>query len=387
MFRTSPKQLLALGVLGVCLLWGVAYLNGMFDNLDTVLETGLLLDGRVLRTVYTHNVLLDNRLKLLTAFYEALTNGLSSGPRILFFDVNYVVACTNVWVFIESRRRGVRNFFLRHAVIAIILWNANGAAIFQPPYFYFIARSKAVSRDPTIPLNEAIALFITTIPTLVAPLLLFVPAWLNYSTWDHHGFIAMFHGTPILIVIIFMVGIISLRPRHGWVSKKDVKNANVDKPWIVASYVTAGTIAAIVHLYTIISSVTTTDPDATFARLFIPSPGKTNLFPAWFPNSSPTLPALPPKYNEIMEQFHLFSQFDWIVVTLSCIVFVHYLLSRAEEDDDRKKDSRKEMSVVEMRELAYLILGTLAVGPGAAGSFALAVRESRIRERTVDKAQ
>jgi len=28
------------------------------------------------------------------------------------------------------------------------------------------------------------------------PLFLFAPAWLNYSTWQHHGYIAVFQGMP-----------------------------------------------------------------------------------------------------------------------------------------------------------------------------------------------
>ena len=76
-------------------------------------QTGFFPDGRNLRSVYTGNSLLDARLTYLTAFYEPLSNALSAGPRLLFFDLNFVLSCTNAWVFIESRRRGVRNMALR----------------------------------------------------------------------------------------------------------------------------------------------------------------------------------------------------------------------------------------------------------------------------------
>ena len=260
-----------------------------------------------------------------------------------------------------------------------------GAAFVQPIYFYFITQSKAISRDPAIPLNEAIALFITTLPTVLFPLLLFAPAWLNYSTWDHHGYIAIFQGTPFLMVVICLVSIAVMMPRYGLVSKKDAKNPNVDKPWIVASYVMAGTIAAAVHIYTVIGSLKSTNPDTALTRLFIPSPAKVNSFSASPYNSTfnSTLPstALPAEYHVLLEGYHLFTQFDWIVVVLSCVVFTHYLLSNVAGDD--AKTSPQKMSSENLRELAYLVVGSVALGPGAAGSFALAVRESRLREHSV----
>ncbi|EER28769.1 hypothetical protein CPC735_040330 [Coccidioides posadasii C735 delta SOWgp] len=385
MFQTSPNQLLALGGLGLTLLWGVAFLNGMFDNLDTVLETGLLPDGRALRTVYSHNWLIDNRLTLLTAFYDLLTNSLSTGPPLLFFDVNYVVACTNVWVLVESRRRGVRNFFLRHTWVIIILWNATGAAIIQPLYFYCVSKSKAVSRDPTIPINEAISVFITTILALLCPLLLFLPSWLSYSAWDHHGFIALFHISPILVTVLFITGSTVLSYCRMSTPNKASENPNADKLWIVASYITTGTVAAAVHAFTVITSLRTSNPDVTFTRLFIPSPGRANLFRTWFPKFTSAFPGLPAKYTELLEQYHLFSQFDLVVVALSCIVFVHYLLSHS--GSNKVEHHKKRIASVENRELVYLYLGTLFLGPGAAGSFALAIRESRIRRYNMLKAQ
>jgi len=113
MYRTSPKQLVALSGLGFCLLWGVSFLNGTLDNVDAAIKKGFFPDGRILRSTYTGISLLDSRLTLLTVFYEVLSNGLSGGPGLLFFDLNFVLSCTNVWVFIESRRRGVRKMALR----------------------------------------------------------------------------------------------------------------------------------------------------------------------------------------------------------------------------------------------------------------------------------
>ena len=258
-----------------------------------------------------------------------------------------------------------------------------GAALVQPIYFYFIARSKATLREPTIPLNEAIALFITTLPTVLFPLFLFAPAWLNYSTWDYHGYVAVFQGTPFLMVVICLVSIAFMLPWHGLASKKDSQRPNVDRPWIVASFVMAGTIAAVVHLYTIIGSLKSTNPDSALTRLFIPSPGKVNSFSTSPYNSTSTSTALPAGYHMLLEGYHLFTQFDYIVVALSCVVFNHYLLSNIA--GNRSETSSQKKSATEKRELTYLALGAVVLGPGAAGSFALAIRESRLRGQPVSR--
>jgi hypothetical protein len=95
-------------------LWGDAFFNGVFDRLDTVTRTLRFPGSRPLRSAYTNIAPLDAQLTLLSAFYDVLTNSLTSGSRLLFFDVNYAVACANLWVLVESRRRGVRSWFLKY---------------------------------------------------------------------------------------------------------------------------------------------------------------------------------------------------------------------------------------------------------------------------------
>ena len=113
MGSTSPNQVLVLGGLAYCLVWGLSFFNGTLDNMDAVIKKGFFPDGRSLRSKYTGISLLDDRLAFLTAFHEPLSNSISAGPRLLFFDLNFVLSCPNVWIFIESRRRGVRNLALR----------------------------------------------------------------------------------------------------------------------------------------------------------------------------------------------------------------------------------------------------------------------------------
>ncbi|KAF9884960.1 hypothetical protein FE257_000870 [Aspergillus nanangensis] len=367
MTLVTPSHLLTLGALGAIGLWVVAFFNGTLDNMNAVIAQGVFPDGRLLRSTYTGYGLLDARLTYLSAFYEVLSNDLSDGPRRLFIDLVFLLSCTGVWTFIESRRRGVRKMALRHPIPFIVLWNAMGAALVQPLYFYSICQSDATLRDATIPLNEAIALFITTVPSmLVFPLFLFAPSWLGYDTWTHHGYIATFLGSPFLMVVICLVCIGLQFPLHGLVSLKDPRRPNADRPWVVAAFLFTGLVSGAVHVYTLVQSVLNPAQDASIARLFFPSPGRV---------ASPVVTdsAQPAAYLILMEGYHLFSQFDWIGVALACVLYVHVLLN--------KVDGAKEIGhAAEWQRLAYLLVGSAIIGPGATGSVALAVREYRLRE-------
>ena len=88
----------------------------------------------------------------------------------------------------------------------------------------------------------------------------------------------------------------------------------------------AGTIAAAVHIFTIVHSLDSRDPDLTLTRLFIPSMGKVKSFSVSAHNSTLASAGLSPDGLILLKGFHLFTQFDLLVVALSCIVFTHYLL-------------------------------------------------------------
>ncbi|KAK1597699.1 uncharacterized protein LY79DRAFT_507255 [Colletotrichum navitas] len=365
MFATSRAQLLYLSALGVWGLWGYAFFNGMFARLDTATRTLRLPDGRPLRSSYTGLAAVDAQLTLLSAFYDVLTNSLTSGPRLLFFDINYAVACSNLWVLVESRRRGVRSWFLKYPAWAMVLCNVNGAAIVLPLYLYLVCRSKARLRDAAIPGHQAAALPATTLAILLQPLLVFAPAWTGRSgTGLHHGCIALFQAAPAA-VSAFHLGLSSV------LSRTSRGTSRSSKRWVVASLILAGTVASAVHFYTVAGALLSRDGDSSLTRLFIPKTGFADPV-----HSLSQTNGLPAEYTALLENFHLFSQWDWIVVSLTSIVFAHLLLSRRDGADGGKPG--KANTPTEVQELIYLTAATVFLGPGAAGSFALAIREARL---------
>ncbi|KAH8692508.1 hypothetical protein GQ44DRAFT_719823 [Phaeosphaeriaceae sp. PMI808] len=369
MLQTSRTQFFYLCALGIWGLWAYAFFNGMFDRLNIVTRTLRFPDGRPLRSSYTNIAPLDAQLTLLPVFYDVLTNSFTSGPRLLFFDVNYALACANLWALIESRRRGVRSWFLKYPAWAMVLCNANGAAIVLPLYLYLVCRSKARLRDASVPRHEAVALLVSTVVILLQPLLVFVPAWIGRGGSDlHHGCIALFQVAPIG-VLVFHLGLASILPRKG--SDSSASSTKESKKCIVASLIVAGTVAAAVHSYTVIGALLTRDGDASLKRLFVPAYGFSDPIEAL-----PKVSGLPAEYMALVENLHLFSQWDWIVVALTSVLYSHLLLSH--RDGAARSKTNQRGSPIEAQELVYLTAATVILGPGAAGSFALAIREARI---------
>ncbi|KAH7309686.1 hypothetical protein B0I35DRAFT_490169 [Stachybotrys elegans] len=353
----SPKEFVALSVAGGMLLWGVMMVNGTLDGISAVAQTGSFPDGRLLRTVYTGFPLVDEGFSKVVVFFDLLCNTQADAPKWLFFHLCNLVGAMDTWVLIESRRRGVRNLFLRHTIIFIFLWNLAGAAFITPIYFYLICRSGHTTRDPTIPLNEARGFPPTVVANALFPLLLFVPALDNWHPYDHQGSIGLYHLSPMLMIITV---VLCSRPGTSltvFESPKDLKAPNKDAPWVVGSLLATGLISAAVHLY-IVSKVLTS-ADVTLSQLFWPSLER-------------VFTASRGSYEALLEGAHLFTQLDAWVVSVACIVFTNHLLQKATPTKSRNT----------MQDVWKNILGTLCLGPGAAGSFALAIREGRLRDAT-----
>lgn len=240
-------------------------------------------------------------------------------------------------------------------ILFIFLWNSLGAAFVTPIYFYLIARSRHTSRDATVPLNEARAFPVTLVVNALFPLVFFVDGGSDY---DRHGFIAMYNLTPIYMVLCIVV---CSRPGTSvtrFESPKDDRSPNEDAPWVVASLCATGTLTAAQHLYTgALLLASAGDTGLSWTRVFVPSASR--VFSS--PHGSQTA---------LVEGAHLFTQLDWWITAAACVVFTHHLLREAGSGNER---TSKGMS------LFWISLAAFVLGPAAAGSFAMMIREKRLR--------
>ncbi|KAF6805605.1 hypothetical protein CSOJ01_09404 [Colletotrichum sojae] len=324
---SSSSSLLVLAALGFMSLWGDMWFNGTLEGLLRVQQTAVFPDGRPMRSKYIGNALVDSAAVLPISFFDLITDERThpAAPWLLF-DLCSVLAAVNTWALIESRRRGVRNPFLRH---------------------------RHTARDPTIPLNEARALPPTLVANIIFPLLMFNP---GTSDHERHGFIALFGLTPVFMFLCF---VFFSRPGTSlttFATPKDETRPNADAPWIVASRCATGVLTAAQNLYTVGACL----GDAgrlTWAKVFVPSASKVLSWPRG-------------SQMALVEGAHLFTQLDWLITAVACVVFTHHLL---------RSSSKNRQEGLGLTSLVAISLAAIVLGPASAGSFALMAREKRLR--------
>lgn len=224
-----------------------------------------------------------------------------------------------------------------------------------------IARSKHTERDPTVPLNESRGFPATLLANALFPLILFLPAWKNWDIYEHHGYLGFYALTPLLMIVVL---VISSRPGTSIASFATPKNRatpDEDLPWVLWSFITTGVLATLLHL-TVVGTALLTPmlslKDLSLSRLVLPAFWKVSAMPTG-------------SYKALLEGCHLFTQFDILVTGAAIVVFSHYLLRSSSFAVDKTQASG----------LKTIILGSVLLGPAAAGSFTFAVREVRMRER------
>ncbi|WQF87795.1 hypothetical protein CDEST_12809 [Colletotrichum destructivum] len=148
------------------------------------------------------------------------------------------------------------------------------------------------------------------------------------GTHLHHGCIALFLVAPIAVLKFhFGLSSILLRKSAG-MSHSSMRDS---KRWIVASLILAGTVASAVYFYTVAGALLARDGDVSLVRLFVPASGFADPI-----ESLSKTNGLPAEYAALLENPHLFSQWDWVVVSLTSIVFADLLLSRRDGVDRGK---------------------------------------------------
>ncbi|KAK1969634.1 hypothetical protein LY78DRAFT_690383 [Colletotrichum sublineola] len=323
------------------------WFNGTLEGLLRVQQTAVFPDGRPMRTNFTGHVLIDSPTILLVAFFDLITDE-KTHPA-----APWLVAAAAAS---ETFSCAIANDI--GTILFIFLWNSLGAAFVAPIYFYFLTQSRHTARDATIPLNEARAFPLTLVANAVFPLLMFTSGG---SDHEKHGFIAQFSLTPVFMVLCI---VFFSRPGTSlttFATPKDKARPNADAPWIVASLCATGVLTAAQHLYTVAAtSLALTSEDAghlTWAQVFVPSASKVL--------SSPQSSQM-----ALVEGALLFTQLDWLITAIACVVFTHCLL---------RSSSNNGQEGSGLASLAAISLAAAILGPASAGSFALMVREKRLR--------
>jgi hypothetical protein len=131
---------------------------------------------------------------------------------------------------------------------------------------------------------------------------------------------------------------------------------------ILYSLLLGALVSGCVHIYTMASTCLTQDESFKFGRVFIPSLSS----------------VAPGSIDNIHTGALLFLQYDWIVVCVTCAVWVYLLL-----------DSRQVVIGVQgfTTRVLLILVSTLLIGPGATVSSALYLREQNLLGRHKETAR
>ncbi|CAG8960045.1 hypothetical protein HYFRA_00013233 [Hymenoscyphus fraxineus] len=363
--RILHASFLALSVVGFALLWGGMAINGTLDAINTVKAAHKFPDNTPLRNVYTHIPPLDDFLTTLTVFFYNLTNGKNAGPRLLFCDLAIILQVVVLWILAESRRGYNRSRWsifgdIRTPALWGVMMNALGAAFILPIYCFRHLRNDSSRRDSGLTENEAKALPITILISATFPLMLMLPPILSAATESQQGWIALFQVTPLLFSLVQIINSLAVT---SFVKKSD--HNSTEKKYLKISYLLAGLIASTAHLSTLSTSVFSTDPTISFASVFLP----------WHTTVDQSTP------TGLVMGAHLFTQFDFLIITITCSVYAYALLEPLMKRE-RHIALYKQPSIFRDPMVAGMVIAGSAffLGPAATVSFAFAMREDGVRK-------
>ena len=144
---------------------------------------------------------------------------------------------------------------------------------------------------------------------------------------------------------------------------KDRADSDSERPFVYLALTFTGTCSAIAHVYSLTTSLLSQDPATAFSRVYIPSPGRVD--------SSAS--------NKLTEGGLLFLQYDFLVVSLTCILYAYLLLEPQSKALMSSFSAIHERSGLEkLATMLLVVSATALLGPGAVVSFAFALREDSL---------
>lgn len=233
-----------------------------------------------------------------------------------------------------------------------MIWQAFGAAISLPLYFarhldwlnQTSVQPQAVSEasSQAVPFSFALG---AIVPAVIGLL----PAWIDPSTRSterHQNILAAWQPDPLWVSMIQQL-VVALLCRHA---KSDERKSY---RWARFSFLLAAASSAIGHLYVKTVILTSTDWIHRFTRMYVPFLSKG-----------------PSETTDILVHGPwLFLQYDLIIISLSSLSWGYSLVRRL-----RPNGAPTRLTLV-----AYLLLGTLTIGPGATVSLLLFWRERQLQ--------
>ncbi|KAL9028249.1 MAG: hypothetical protein Q9196_003361 [Gyalolechia fulgens] len=315
---------------------------------------GLFGDGTPLKTNYTNFYVIDFPLSLLVSFFFRGTSGTESGYQLFLIDAYATLQSAFVWLYVESNRAGAKPFAVANPILWASLWQAFGAAIALPLYYYhhlaWVAKSASWPLRQ-VPLTAACAIpFSFGIGAVLPAVIGMLPMWVERSTIAHQNILAVWQLDPLWVSIIqfTLMSVLSKAFRSGR------RNPTLSYHWIRASYLAAAMFSAAAHIYAIAFATLSSNPGLSVAGMYVP------LVRTAFADAK----------DQLLNGPWLFLQFDLIIIAIASLSWVYLLLA---DLMDIQRITRGLLM------LAFSI-GSVVMGAGATVSMALFWREGLLEQ-------
>ncbi|KAL8847080.1 MAG: hypothetical protein Q9221_007867 [Calogaya cf. arnoldii] len=352
----SPSQnyFLALSSIAIVLLWGVSLGNGTVKEMFRAVHHGLFQDGTPLTTSYTNFYVVDLPLSLLVSFFFRGTNGTETGHQLFLIDAYATLQPAFVWLYVESNRLGAKPLTVANPILWASLWQAFGAAIALPFYYYYhlawVAKSASRPlRQVSLPAACAIP-FSFGIGAVLPAVIGMLPMWVERSAITHQKVLAVWQLDPLGVSVIqstltFVLSKVFLSGR---------RDSALSYHWMRAAYLAAAIFSAACHIYVLAFSLLSSDPSLSMAAMYVPFVRTT--FGA--------------AEDQLLNGPWLFLQFDLIIIAIASLSWVYLLLG------DLLDDQRITRGML----MSALLICSLVVGAGATVSVALFWREELLEQ-------
>ncbi|KAK2039665.1 hypothetical protein LZ31DRAFT_598653 [Colletotrichum somersetense] len=354
MFPRYYRQFfLGLSALAVLLLWGISLLNGTVAALFKAVGTGELSPLVPLVGDYTGFPLVDYPVSLLVAFFFQGTNGSEEAYQLFLLDAYSTLQPAFVWLYVESLRDDYQSLsLLEQPIVFGILWQCFGGAISLPLYYAlhvsrFSDRGRAIG---THQLGQARALPLSFLLGAVVPAVVgMAPTWLGpdaRSARQHQVILAAWQPDPVWVSALQMVG--SKTASLLWPCRTTADDKRAVRWWILVSYLLSAAVSASGHLYALGRVLSSKNESTNIWRMYMPLPGLLH--------GPDGLAA-----DVLKRGPWLFLQYDLVIISLSSLVWAYSI-------------SSVHNNTFQPVKILTILLGAVAVGPGATVSLILCTR-------------
>ena len=236
------------------------------------------------------------------------------------------------------------------------MWNTVAAAIVLPIYFLKEWQTSS-SRDNHIPANHAKVLPISALVSGIPMILSVMPPYVDRSASAQQTLLTVFVIAPL----IFSATQHALASLFSFSLSRTRQEQSRSRLYTMGAYLFCALVSAGVHLYVLVTAIFSTDSAISLSRIYLPSPSRPyGSFP-----------------EKLTEGAHLFSQYDYILILLSCILYT-YLILEPQLEVGRLPVKLITMLPIPPAVSACVVVTVLALllGPSATVSLGLWARES-----------